>query len=176
LRKQNLIFIGLVCIILIINCTTISPHQSTSTPNLSSHPDSQVKSVFRHISEHKYNRNDSFQLISQYLEESISTSETIVNYLNENQGKIIGTTNVEIQKGKRIKPVKMVFIIDIKDNRFRLTFKNFIVGEHFGLLGIKSEYLVVDKEELMKINDQVKKMFLSPLCEYFRDSESEQSW
>ena len=176
--KTKIFITTLITTFFISNCATISV--ITSLPgSQSDKTESQEKKkplVYRQVVAHDYSKEDSFQLIYQWLSEQFVTSETYIDYINEDQGKIIGNTVIQVNNGKLKAPVKMIYIFEAKDNRFRITTKNFILGEYTVFWTLINEHVIEDKEELDVISEEVKKQVILPLCEYMTNSKSDQNW
>ena len=138
MNKVKILFLCLISMIININCSSTKPTGLKSTNNSSSsHSSKKLDTlkkteipIFRHVIEHDFNKQDSFQLISQWLAISYNNLEIYTDYINEEYGKIIGTVVLEPKEDNLLAAVKLTYIIEMKDNRFRLTTKNFLMAEY----------------------------------------------
>jgi len=163
---MKLIILKFLCLVILINC--VPPEKIVKV-----HPEERI---FQKVIVHEFSKNDSFELISQWLAESYITTEIYTDYINKEKGKIIGSLVLPAKKGELKTPVKMIYTIETKDNRFRLTAKNFMWVDYSEAETDLEKLKVTNLEELNIIFLQIRLKMLNPIKFYISNSQSDQDW
>jgi hypothetical protein len=61
----------------------------------------------------------------QFIAENFTSAKAVLEYQDRNAGRIIGNGSAKISDGVMDRPATFTMIVDIKDNRYRVSFRTF---------------------------------------------------
>jgi len=147
-------------------------------PQLTSIPTSER--IYQNVVEVDLSSEDIYNKTLTWMAESFRSSKEVIEYKDIVEGKIIGNTIISVNFSEGIMPlyrdVRVTIIIEIKENKFRFTAKNFILDDMIFMNSHLPETPVEYKEQLEKISPIIETNLINNLKEYLLESSKPDEW